>query len=319
MNYYQRVRIPEHGIAFTQFIQEIKRYHLLWKQEMTLLCVLSGEIELSIGGQIHTLQEDDVVLIEPNLTFSTFSPKKGCLAMFVYFDPKFFSKYVGGTPEISCSSVEGDKNDPRFIRLRGYLASLMRYAFDESGSAVLSIEARFEMLADCLLRSFIPPEGLHSHPLVGDNPPVLDSIINYINTNYRSSISLDDIAAIGGYNPSYVSHLFKEKTGIGFREYLTRRRLQSAVADLNHTDKTMASIAHDNGFSDIKSFYLNFEKMYNKTPLQYKKLMLSGDFSQIRLKNPQSQHNYSEARVVYPSAKAERKLDEYIAALGYGA
>lgn len=315
MNYYQRIQMLEKGIAFTQLVQEIKRYHLLWRNDLTLLIVLSGEIELSVRGQLRILREDDVVLIGSNQTFSTLAQHKGCFALFLSFDPAFFTRYgISAAPLVfNCATTAETRRNDSFNRLRGYSAGMMHCATGNNPDDFLSLEAYFLMLMSYLLRDF-PPEIPSEGEKVGVEHRLLtfDLILNYINNNYKNNITLQDIARIGNYNSSYVSHLFKEKMGIGFREYLTRRRLQSAVAELNHTDKNMSSIALDNGFADIKSFYLNFEKMYKKTPLQYKKQILSGDFSNLRLQDPQAQHNYSEARVILPHPLVEKKLKEYI-------
>lgn len=318
MNYFQQVQIPEKGIYFTQFVQEIKRYHLLWHKEITLIVILSGEIELSVNGQICTLTEDDVAIIGSNQTFSTLSQNKGSLALMLNFDPQLISRYVSTPPPFIFSGLSdsSSRNEERFVRLRGYNALIMQQAAIDSPGAILTVEAAFMMLLNVLLRDF-PPKSADEHSNFDAEHRLLafDRILNYINQNFKNDITLSDIAKIGNYNPSYVSHLFKEKIGIGFREYLTRRRLQSAVAELNHTDKSMSAVARDNGFSDIKSFYLNFEKMYHKTPLQYKKQMLAGAFSNIRLQVPQLQHNYSEARILYPYSPVEEKLSDYVSKL----
>jgi AraC-like DNA-binding protein len=101
---------------------------------------------------------------------------------------------------------------------------------------------------------------------------------------------------------------------VGFHDFVTRLRLRSAVADLNHTDKSMVEIALDNGFPNAKSFYKSFRDMYQKTPFQYKKQIMAGEFSDLRAsaEQQQSQQKISEMGIPYPYDVVEKKMKDYM-------
>ena len=94
-------------------------------------------------------------------------------------------------------------------------------------------------------------------------------------TNPALSISV--IAEELSYNPKYLSHLFKEKTGVGYTEYLRNTRLKYAVSLLNHGIDSVKNIAFLSGFSDPLYFSNVFKKAFGMSPKEYRKSSANSD------------------------------------------
>jgi xylan 1,4-beta-xylosidase len=311
--YNQYYDQPQKDIYFFQFVQEIKRHQLLWRDNMTIVIILKGEVEITVHGDVTVMKEDDVFLINPNYEYSTMARSKNCLAAVVIFDPVIFRRSIENFDALlfSCRTDEKTRYEDRFNRVRGLMAYLMKHGITQAN--MLDIEGAYYLFASMLLRDF-PPEyfnmGMGEQRLY-----TFDNILEYIRGNYKSNISLQDVAKVGNYNPAYISHLFKSKVRVGFHDCLTRLRLRSAVADLNHTDKSMVEVALDNGFPNAKSFYKSFRDMYQKTPFQYKKQIMSGDLTELRASSSeqqQSQQRISEMGISYPNEIVETKMHEYM-------
>ena len=99
----------------------------------------------------------------------------------------------------------------------------------------------------------------------------LSDILDYINTNYASDLSLSSVAEKFYLNSSYLSRLFKEKTGLSFTAYLNKYRLINAIKMLSSTDKSITDIALSNGFNSSNSFCKTFKATLGKSPLKYRK------------------------------------------------
>lgn len=106
-----------------------------------------------------------------------------------------------------------------------------------------------------------------------DQQKKFQNMIKYIGHNFRNNISLSDIANIADMNPAYTSVFFKSHIGIGFYEYLTRKRLEYAAYMINNTHDTLLEIALSAGFPDAKAFSRAFKKYFNITPRQYRNLI----------------------------------------------
>ena len=90
-------------------------------------------------------------------------------------------------------------------------------------------------------------EDLHSVPLA--------RALSFINENYQSSgLSLADVAEHCGMTASYLSYLFKEKSGSNFKEYIDGLRLERAKHLLNETDMKVEEIARAVGYENSYSF-----------------------------------------------------------------
>lgn len=82
-------------------------------------------------------------------------------------------------------------------------------------------------------------------------------------------MSLKEIAKSLNYNPKYVSHLFKEKMGMNYSEYLKNARLKYAVALFDSGVDSVKNVAALSGFSDPLYFSSVFKKTLGVSPKEY--------------------------------------------------
>lgn len=92
----------------------------------------------------------------------------------------------------------------------------------------------------------------------------------YIAAHFAEEITLTDVADEIHLNPSYLSTLFKQVTGVSFKEYLNRIRIEEAQRLLTNTDYPIMHIAVSCGFSDQSYFTKVFKKHTGLTPKQYR-------------------------------------------------
>lgn len=97
------------------------------------------------------------------------------------------------------------------------------------------------------------------------------NIIDYINENYKESISLESIASTYDTTPKYISKVFKEKLGVNFVDYLANTRITEAKRLLAETDKSMWDILTETGFNNRNTFIRTFKKITGLAPSDYRK------------------------------------------------
>jgi len=96
------------------------------------------------------------------------------------------------------------------------------------------------------------------------------SIVEYLQSNFLSTITLESVAKKFYMHPVTLSKLFKEKSKTNFNEYLNYLRSSHAAFLIKNTSLSLAEIAFEAGFGSIRNFNRNFSKFYNKTPSEYK-------------------------------------------------
>jgi two-component system response regulator YesN len=85
------------------------------------------------------------------------------------------------------------------------------------------------------------------------------------------NLDLNKIADQLNLRPNYIRQLFKQKTGEGIGEYMTKCRMNKAAKLLTKTDMKIQDIANSCGYSSQHYFSASFKKYYGQTPTHYKR------------------------------------------------
>lgn len=97
-----------------------------------------------------------------------------------------------------------------------------------------------------------------------------EALDDYIREHAGEEISNTEVGAIFGYHPFYVSTVIKEKRGVTLRQYVIAYRLKLAKSMLAFTDKTVAEIAEETGFTDASYFTKSFKAALGETPKEWR-------------------------------------------------
>ncbi len=98
----------------------------------------------------------------------------------------------------------------------------------------------------------------------------IEKIQIYIQHNYQKNLTQDFIASLFYLNRSYLSTLFKQKTGMKFIDYLNNIRIEKSKEMLVESDKKMYQISKAVGYDNPKYFFRIFKKKTGLTPDQYR-------------------------------------------------
>ncbi|GLX66420.1 response regulator transcription factor [Paenibacillus glycanilyticus] len=101
--------------------------------------------------------------------------------------------------------------------------------------------------------------------------PEMNRIINYIEEHFAEEITLKRLADYIRMDASYVSDLFKKKTGTTLTHYIQNRRIQAAKMLLAETDRTVSEIGRSVGFENDNYFIKIFKRWCYVTPNEYRK------------------------------------------------
>ena len=114
-----------------------------------------------------------------------------------------------------------------------------------------------------------PAVAVAPSPSVAKNE-VIDIALQYIKGSFKENLSLELVASVVFLNPVYFSKLFKQKTGSGYKEYVTQLRMERASELLGATELTVTRVGEEVGYPDIRHFTQVFRKYYETTPSQYR-------------------------------------------------
>lgn len=96
--------------------------------------------------------------------------------------------------------------------------------------------------------------------------PVPD-VERYLQENYTDpSLCLSKVGERFNISDTYLSHMFKEKTGQNFSVYLERLRMNEAARRLSSGDCNLSELYADLGYTNATSFRRAFKKFFGMTP-----------------------------------------------------
>lgn len=126
-----------------------------------------------------------------------------------------------------------------------------------------------EIFKKAVLSLFSKAKIKHDQIINNDS---INKAIEFINSNFNQEITLPQISAQLNFNPYYFSKLFKKYTGVSFKTYLTKLRIQKACELLKNSSKSIKEISFAVGFSDPNYFIKAFKKFTGVTPSAFRNL-----------------------------------------------
>ena len=88
--------------------------------------------------------------------------------------------------------------------------------------------------------------------------------------NIKNPITAADVGREFGYNPDYLTALFKENFGMGLKEYINAHKLRKAEEYLKGTDCPVKEIAAMLGFASANQFIKYFTYHEGVSPSRYR-------------------------------------------------
>ncbi|MCI9457722.1 MAG: AraC family transcriptional regulator [Oscillospiraceae bacterium] len=103
----------------------------------------------------------------------------------------------------------------------------------------------------------------------GYKDQIIRQIKAYIQSNLDQRLSLNNVAAVFGFSPNYLSQLFARQAGCSFVEYVTREKIRAAKEMMREDSVKFYEIAERLGFENAFYFSKVFKKIEGCSPREY--------------------------------------------------
>lgn len=94
----------------------------------------------------------------------------------------------------------------------------------------------------------------------------MEQVIHYIQSHYRESISLYDVARAMGRSPAYLTDRVRRETGRTVLRWIIDCRMQEAQHLLQDSEMTVNRIAEVLGYTDTSHFIRQFRQYHGMSP-----------------------------------------------------
>ena len=243
------------NFVFEQDLAVIKRPKIL--ATYAINCVASGSAVLLLDNKEYRLSVGDVFFVIPGVKFS------------ISGDTDFSYYYI---------SFLGKRAQKHFDELAINRQNPVRYALNDALDAFkLGIQtatpSNLNLVCESLLLfSFASIKKRQELTVKVKENKLISEIRLYIDENFSNeNLTLKSVSERFSYNPKYLSSLFNEVVKTPFSAYLTRLRINYAVALIEQGVTSVKDIAFMCGFKDPLYFSKVFKKRTGKSPSEYKK------------------------------------------------
>ena len=241
-----------------------KHYH----DWIEIIYLIHGDLEVQINNRTTRKKKNEFIVINPMTIHST-RCLNGNTAILLQIPLAFLEKFVPDIWEYNFS-VDLDSEDPRVQTKLGNIRSTLQdlwitYQFQVEGYIFRCYSLIFELIY-ILIHSFSQKVDRKELKKNQKNLERIQSIIDYVKENYRSPISIPEIAGEVGLNEIYFSRFFKANMGVTFLEYLNMVRLEKIYLDLLNTNMSIKDIQEKHGFYNEKVFRRMFRQVYGCSP-----------------------------------------------------
>lgn len=253
-----------------------------WHDHLEIALVLEGQGLFAFGGRRLLAEPGDTFLIDNSqphvaharpdavmrLLLVLFRPEliagPGCRE----FDLGYLAAFRAEDPAVPPRVAAGSPNSAE-------VASLLRSLQEIS----LRGTATEQQLADATLRHALALVN-HGHGVdsvaatgstVAARRELIRPVLSYIDRHGREPISLAQVAEVAHVSPSRIRHVFKEVTGVGFKEYVTHVRMSEAKRLLLSTDLPVAEVAEAVSYTNLSQFYKVFDRNCSMSPAEYRR------------------------------------------------
>lgn len=227
--------------------------------------LVNGSRTYTINGRLYKINKGEVVLVPPKAVHQTAGSEYSRYVLYFnknYLSRFFSDKYIDSMLDVfKLKHLIPSKEDSELL-LKLFTAI---YKYDQE-SKPNEIIALLPVMFSILRRS--ASDENNGNRLANEQ---LDRILNYIESNYSTITSLDELADALYISKYHLSHIFKKGTGIPIMSYIYNLKLSYSCHLLTTTKKSIAIIAMESGFTSQITYCNLFKAKFNCSPLAYRK------------------------------------------------
>ena len=108
----------------------------------------------------------------------------------------------------------------------------------------------------------------------GNNDKIVtQKVTSYIQNNYNTGLTLEEVASYVNMNPTYLSRFIKKQLGSNFSDYVNNIRVEYSKEYLENGSYSIIDIALMMGFTDQSYYSKVFKKYAGMTPGKYRRMV----------------------------------------------
>ena len=264
----------QHIMLHTQLDQTILGYiPLHWHNDLQLMVVTCGTIQIEIANQTVVLKKDQALFINTNVVHkiegleadtSFYCWNIGLPDATDYVNYKYVNQIINTLDKHPYMKINGVNVEEKILIEKIKNVGELFEAKDKHYQ--LNILSEYYICLKYLV--MLIDQTHHSKQYYYFDQRIKDCI-NFIQRNYTYKIKMHDLCKISCISSSETIKLFKRYVGMTPFQYLLHYRLEKGAKQLKLTHNNVTEVAMDCSFSTTSYFIQVFKDKYKVTPKQF--------------------------------------------------
>lgn len=238
-----------------------------WHEEIELIYVLSGSLNVFIRNHKYTLKSKDILLVGTKDVHSYLGGERDSNFLILQFSSNLTQSLY-----VSSNKINSSDNKKLYNKILNNLDIFREELFNEHIAYKYVLLARGYDLISLILRNFkMDPSSDNFLDTLNKQSEILNKIFLFVEENFKNEINLEKLSSSINFSPYYLSRYFKKNTGISFNKYVVLYRLEKSKELLMSTDMPIIDIALSSGFKSVQTFNRVFKQNLKCSPSLFKK------------------------------------------------
>ncbi len=257
---------------------KIDKYPRHFHDDIEIVYVITGKIAVQNGYYMYELSSGDITIINEKEIHSFEKISENNMVMMVRLNLNYFETYYKNLRN-SFFIINDKKSQKAYIQaMREILAGIMMDLLKKGYGYEHKVIESTHNLITCMLTNFQMDDGsgIAESDAKCNGKRILTirlrRIMSYMYENYKTKITLEEIANLEHLSIYYLSHIIKEATGLSFQDLLSFIRVDESKNLLLHTDKKIGAISKEMGFSALRYYKKHFLQWFACDPSEYRQI-----------------------------------------------
>jgi AraC-like DNA-binding protein len=254
--------------------------------EFQISFIAEGKGTRFVGDQVVPFEEGDLVFTGPNLPHlwrsddSYFSKNSNLTTrgLVIYFDHELLNASLLDKEEFYYINklVENSARGMEFYgETRKKINKLLLNIADEKGfQRIIKLLEIIDILANSDEYNLLASPG-YLNVFKGDDAEKMRLVYDYVMTNFKTKISLQEIASLLNMTTTSFCRYFRPRANKTFTRFVNDIRIGHARKLLLEDNLNISQISYECGFNALSNFNRQFKSIVNMSPHEYRRLFLN--------------------------------------------